>query len=469
MPSRITRRTFGASLAGTLGLSASAHAQSRPPNILFLMADDVRADALGFMGHPVVKSPNLDALARGGVALTQCFSAAPAGTPARISALTGRYAHTHGVTSDGSALADGEVLLPQLFAKKGYRTGMVGNFAIHGRNVQDLFDSCQTFDGDYIAFLNEKFPELNGNPDVRAQNFGGQGRQLWLVGSSRLPAQDYPTAWTAHKAIEFVEAGKSGEPWFLFASFRKPQDAYISPLPWPDRYPREQISLPRLPEERPKPPTAEDRDADYITKQNEAALIDVRRAYYGGVSYLDEQIGAIVRGLRKAGQFENTLIVFTSDRGDMLGDLGRMGGGVPYDSAIHVPCMLHYEAGFKITGGVKRVADTTCLAPTILDLAGFEPQEGFESPSAKQILTVVGAEWNEVAYSELGFHAIRTPKWKLVQPRDHPVWEPQLFNLEKDPKETTNLYGNDEAAAAQREMADRLQQWEEAKPQPVKG
>jgi arylsulfatase A-like enzyme len=469
MPSPFTRRTFGASLAASLGLPLAARAQSRPPNILFLMADDVRGDTLGYMGHPVVKTPNLDALARGGVALTNCFTAAPAGTPARVSALTGRYAHTHGVTSDAGALAEGEVLLPQIFKKKGYRTAMVGNFQIHGRAMQDFFDSCLTYDNDYLTFLNEKFPELNGNPEARARNLGGLGRELWPVGASRLSAEDFPTGWTAHKAMEHIASAKPDEPWFLFASFRKARDFYVSPFPWPDRYPREQISLPKLPDERPKPPTSENRDADYITKAEEATLLDVRRAYFGGIAYLDEQIGRIVRQVRESNQLENTVIVFTSDHGDMLGDLGRMGGGVPYDPAMHVPCMLHYEAGFKITGGVKRVTDTTCLAPTILDLAGIEAQEGFESPSAKQILTVVGADWNEVAYSELGFHAVRTPKWKLVEPRDHPVWEPQLFDLEKDPKETANLYGKEEAAAAQKELAERLQRWDEAKPRPAEG
>lgn len=448
-------------------MGAAARAQSRPPNVLFLMADDVRGDSLGYMGHPVVRTPALDSLARGGVALRRCFTASPAGVPARVSALTGRYPRTHGVRSDGDALRPGEVLLPELLKKRGYRTGVVGNLEIPGRKLEDIFEYRQTYAGEYLAMLNEKFPDMAGNPDELANRMEGQGRVPWTNGATRLGAQDCPAGWAAAKAIEFAEAAKADEPWFLFASFRKAQDAFVAPFPWPTRYPVDRITTPRLPDERPTPATREDRDADYITAGYAATLTLLRQAYYGGIAYLDEQIGGVVRRLRTLGQLENTLIVFTSDHGNMLGQLGRMGCTTPYDGATHVPCILHYEAALKITGGLERVADTTCLAPTILELAGSGAPEGFESPSAKEIVTIVGADWDEVAFHELGFHTVRTPQWKLVEPREHPSWEPQLFDLENDPFERMNLYGNTEAADAQGKLAARLQEWEEAKPKAV--
>ncbi|MEZ5367021.1 MAG: sulfatase-like hydrolase/transferase [Bryobacterales bacterium] len=462
MSAPLTRRTFGASLAGALGLAAGARAQSRPPNILFLMGDNVRGDTLGYMGHPVVKTPTLDALARTGVALTHCYSAAGGGNPSRVSALSGRYPRTHGVTTADSPLTDTSVLLPAILSKHGYRTGLVGDFELPGRDMAELFDSSATFSGDYKAFFEEKFPDRNGDIYALARKVQAQGPVRWRVGGSILSAEDHPVGWMANRTIDFVQAAKEGEPWFCFVSFHDPANSYISPFPWPTRYPPQQISIPRLPEERPKPPTAEDQPSDYVTKGDEAALIDVRRAYFGGVSYLDEQIGRIVRKLRSLGQLENTLIVFTSAHGDMLGDQGRMGPEAPYDGAIHTPCTLHYEAGFKISGGVHRVTDTTCLAPTLLDLAGLPLPEGFQTPSAKQIVTVVGAEWDDAALLDNRFHALRTAEWKLVEPRDHPTWTPELYHLTDDPAETNNLYGKPEASKAQADLAKRLQAWEEA-------
>lgn len=458
----ISRRAFGASLAGALGLSQAARAQSKPPNILFLMADDVRGDALGYMGHSVVKTPTLDSLARAGVAMTRCFSPAQGGNPARVSALSGRYPHQHGVTTHDAELADAEILLPKILAKKGYRTGMAGNFELTGKDPKELFDWCRTLSTDYQAYLEEKVPDLQGGVDSLARKMENQGRVLWPAGASRLSAEDYPTGWVARQAMEFAEAGKPDEPWFLFAGFRGSENGYVAPFPWPDYYPAAQIPQPRLPQERPAPPTAADQESDYATATNEAAVIAARRAYYGAITYLDEQIGLIVRRLRSLGQLENTLIVFSAGRGDMLGDLGRMGPGTPYDGVTRVPWMMHYEPAFKITGAVDKVADTTSLAPTILELAGVELPEGFSSPSAKEILTVVGAKWDEAAFHEAGFHSIRTRDWKLVEPREHPTWVPQLFHLAKDPGEQENLYGRPEGAEAQSELAARLQEWEAA-------
>jgi arylsulfatase A-like enzyme len=289
----------------------------------------------------------------------------------------------------------------------------------------------------------------------------GVGEPPWTDGATRLTAADCPAAWAADRSIEFAEAGEGDEPWFLFTTFRKAPDAFVAPLPWPRRYLPEHIALPKLPEEPPTPPTAENREADYVTSVWAATLIQIRQSYYGGISYMDEQIGAIVRRLRAGGQLENTLIVFTSCHGNMLGDLGRMGASTPYDGAVQVPCIFHYEAGFEITGGVSRVTDTTCLTPTILDLAGVETPDELRGRSAKEILTVVGADWEEEAFQDWGLHALRTARWKLVEPREHPTWVPQLFDLEKDPAERTNLYGAAEAAGEQARLAARLQEWEE--------
>lgn len=460
MSSALNRRQFSSALAGALAAGPqSLKAQRKRPNILFLMTDEHRGDCLHAVGHRMVRTPNFDRLARDGALLRNFFTASPVCSPARVSAFTGRYPKSHGVRGNGQPIGAGETLLPKLLKEHGYRTGLAGKLHFAPQDAAGLFDFHQEFPAQYNAFLKENYPDRSLNQTRQSY----RRRPTWLVGTSPIPARDFPTAWIADRAIEFIGEGEADEPWFCFVSFWKPHSPYVLPMPWSKMYDPKALAVPELPSERPTPPTASNRDRHYITADQVRELKSIRAAYYGAVSFVDEQIGRIIKELRRLGQLDNTIIVFTSDHGNSLGEHGRMFKGTPYEGAIHVPCIFRYPAAIPASRSLGRLADTTSILPTLLDLAGLPPAEGCESGSLKRVLASHDPDWDDTIFTEMLFHTIRTRDWKLTLPGDHPTWEAQLFDLNNDPGETTNLYSKPEAAKVQRELTARLEKWSAGK------
>jgi len=416
----------------------------------------------------LVKTPNLDRLARGGSYFRNFITASPVCSPARVSAFTGRYPKTHGVRINLDPIRDAEVLLPRLLKRHGYRTGMAGKLHLAEKDAAGLFEYQQEAPGSqYAAYLKEKHPNRSLNEATRPELIKDPGF-VWKVGASVLPVEDFPTHWIADRAIDFIRDGGE-QPWFCFASFWKPHSPFILPMPWASKYSPRDVALPDLPEEKATPPTALNKPRHYVTASQTEQLKRVRAAYYGAISFVDEQIGRILRELRRSGQWENTIIVFTSDHGNSLGEGGRMFKETPYEGAVRVPMIVHYPKAIEPGTLVDRPFDTTAIMPTLLDLAGLEVPKGFESPSMRPWISgeETGSEGD--AFTEMLFRTVRSERWKLTDPGDHPTWEPQLFDLESDRDEKNNLYGKPEAAAAQAELSAKLEEWYERKPPRVQG
>lgn len=456
MHQAIDRRTFTALLAGGFAAGPLRAQAAKRPNILLIVANELRGDALGFAGSPLVKTPRLDALAAGGAYIYDYFTAAPASAPAWASLLTGRYPKSHGVLEPGDAPAGGVETLPGLLAAAGYRTGLTGKSIPFELGGDGVFDARQEYPADYQAYVEELYPQVKGDIHKTVEQHTGV---TWPIGTSIVPVQNSATFWTVDQAIEFMGDGSDEQPWFCTASFRTPGQPYVLPPPWNDRIDSARIAIPELPEEKPHPPTAEDLEAQYVLAHRAQSLQQVMAAYLGAIEFVDEQVGRLVRSLRRSGQLENTIVVVTSDVGNAMGEHGRMFAGTPYDGALRVPALFHYPAAIPERRRVDRVADSTCLAPTLLDLAGLTPPADVAGRSAKGLLTGESEEWEDVAFAELGFRTVRTRDWKLTLPGDHPTWTPQLFDLRDAMREQKNLYGDAESADAQSRLEDRLEKW----------
>ncbi len=458
-----TRRRFAATLTAGLAGAAVAKAQSRPPNILLITSSQHRGDTLSGAGHAVVRTPVLDLLIKNGVLMRRFFAAAPESAAARASLLSGRYPKTHGVHASGDALAAGERLLPELLREHGYRTGLAGRLGLPG--ADKLFDSKWDFPDDYSAELAENHPGTKGDPSETGKS---KKSPLWEFGASVVPFDEFPTFRITDHAIDFLKADEESEqPWFLKVGYWKPHGPYVLPRPWNERYPMEQIALPDLPEEKASPPTPTDSPREYVLKGQSYQLQQVRRHYYGAISFVDEQISRILQELTRIKQLDNTVIVFTSDCGNMLGEHGRMFAGVPYDGATHVPAVFYHRGVLKARR-VEQVVDGACLTPTLLQLAGLPVPKGFEAEGVKPLLTGDGDEGPGVAFSEFGFHTIRTRDWKLTLPGDHPTWTPQLFDLANDPGELVNVFDNPETSKIRKELEGKLAKWLRDKPSAVR-
>jgi arylsulfatase A-like enzyme len=498
----------------TAGLSQrAALAAEHHPNILFLVCDEYRHDCLGVEGHPIVKTPNFDKLANDGVRLRQAYVAAPVCSPSRATLFTGRYPQVHGVTTNNMAFAPGEVVLPELLRKQGYTTGIVGKLHLQDHAAWFDYDQIDTegSSAEYRAFLAAKGKSIKGSANsaaVEGSLFKKDQTPL-RVGTSVLPEELFPETWEADQAINFIHQQKGKDkPFFLYVSMLKPHSEFVVPAPFDKIYPGKELLAPASFQPNIKLPsnftTNSDDDGGKANAKDEGAPADkdaktagkgakdgkraARREggpgspertfisdpdilkeatghYYGAVTMVDKQMGRVLAAIDESGLRDDTIVVFTSDHGNMLGEHNRMFKGVMYESSARVP-MLYRGPGIKAGKVSEEVLDNSTVMPTLLDLAGFAIPKGVQGQSIAPLLRG-DAPGPGVAYSYLSDKMVRKGDWKLIIPLNHSRGGPELYNVVKDPNEQNNQYGKPEAAGVQKELTDLMNAWIAQKPPKV--
>jgi len=449
------------------------------PNILFLMADEFRADCLGAAGHPLVKTPNLDALARSGARFTNAYAASPVCSPDRAVLFTGRYPHINGVITNNQAFNKGEVGLPALLRHYGYVTGMAGK--LHLQDDDSWWDVAWKSTGgggkEYQAFLKQKMPDFQGRsnhtalPDTLIQYPAAPvARGPIRVGTSPIPDAWYEEAWLADRAIEFLQkqAG-SDKPWFLFLSTLKPHSEFVIPEPYATMYKPADMPLPPTFDPQASQPLGGGRVDGRLFANDAGVLRQIIAHYFGAVTMVDHHLGRVLDTLQKLGMAESTIVIFTADHGNMLGERNRMFKGVMYDGSAKVPLLLRAPGRIEAGKLVDAVCDAGSVMPTLLELAQIPIPQGIQGRSLVPAVRGRPAE-TPTAFAELSERMVRRGPWKLILPyldnrnRDQ---KPELYNLADDPRELHNLYGRPEVAATQRELAAAIEKWAAQKPQPV--
>jgi arylsulfatase A-like enzyme len=475
-----------------------AQAAERRPNILFLVADEFRHDCLGVAGHPIVKTPNFDRLAADGVRFTHAYAAGPVCSPSRATMFTGRYPNVHGVRGNAYPFNEGEVVLPRLLRSRGYTTGIVGK--LHLKPEADWFDFAEiTAGGDsasYVAFLRASGQMLKGNSNTAAipSSLVAKDKTPLTIGTSVLPEDKFPEAWEADRAIEFIRAQQGKDkPWFLFLSMLKPHSEYVVPAPFDKMYPAKDLPLPRtFKPGLPRPadfvagePAAEDKSDNAEKRAKRRArsddgpgsaarlfindpeiLREVTGHYYGAITLVDKHMGRVLAALDELGLRENTIVVFTADHGNMLGERNRMFKGVMYESSARVPLLVRAPGRVPAGRVNPALVDNATLMPTLLELAGMPVPSGIQGKSLVPTLRGEGPG-PEAAYSYLSDKMVRTGDWKLIVPVSRKA-PPELYNVTRDPDEQTNLYGKPEAAAAQAKLTAMMTAWETQRPPAVR-
>ncbi len=471
----------------------AAWAADRRPNILFLVADEFRHDCLGVDGHPIVKTPNFDKLAHEGVRFTQAYVASPVCSPSRATLFTGRYPQVHGVTTNNLPFAPGEVVLPEMLRAQGYTTGMVGKLHLQNHKAWFDYDQLDTEgnSAEYRAFLQAKGQSIEGRPNTAAVpgSLFKKEKTPLHVGTSVLPEDLYPEAWEADQAINFIhqQEGKD-KPFCLYVSMLKPHSEFVIPAPFDKMYPAKDLLAPatfrpgiELPADftANARKTAKKQDPDEGGPGSPARLFindpeilkEATGHYYGAVTMVDKQMGRVIAALDAAGFRDNTLVIFTSDHGNMLGERNRMFKGVMYESSVRVP-MLYRGPGIKPGTVSNVVLDNATVTPTLLELAGLPVPAGVQGASLAPLLREDGPGPG-VAYSYLSDKMVRKGDWKLIVPLDVRAraaarrGTAELYNVVKDPDEQNNLYGKSEASAVQEELTALMDAWIAQKPPKV--
>jgi len=471
------------------------------PNIIMILCDELRADALGCYGNPIVDTPNIDRLATKGTLFDQCMVTQPTCTPSRASILTGCYPSAIRSRMVGCYTPDDSRFLPRILAQNGYHTASIGKLHLVPQSAEPdvIIDRMQSDDGTYYGF--QEVNLVNGHGD---KCFGSQymewlqarvpdlaerleRRQPYLHGVNtytwELPEDVHSSNYIADRTIEFLERDHEGA-FFLHVSFPDPHYPFTVPEPYASRYHPDDMPspIPPVSESDRMPPL----HTQVYERQNTAPIrpdgkpVDriigtpphvyssysvkdwqqVKATYYGMVSLLDDCIGRILNTIEQLDMMENTIIVFLSDHGDYLGDHGFYGKGLPYDSVLRVP-MIWTGAGIEAGASINSVESTLDITPTLLNLANIAEPEAMQGLSLKTTLYGESQNRRSIAMTEndddfaaIRMRTITTESWRLTYYLNENFGE--LIDRHNDPQEMHNLWGNPDYSIIQQDLLNQL-------------
>jgi arylsulfatase A-like enzyme len=411
--------------------------EGKKPNIVFLFADQQRAQT--WSGRdPQVKTPYLEQMAKEGVVFSNCISNYPLCSPYRASLISGQYARTNGVVDnvnkkDSALLSTDTKTIAHCLKEHGYATGYVGKWHLYakdgnqGNNANpylvpvgpyrygfDYWRVCYNYTKRYDTRYLDEFGKVNILPK-------------------------YAPASQMDLAFEFIEANKT-KPFCVFVSWHPPHVPYSEA---PDSYQKiyENMTI----EYRPNVPEKErNKKLDVETK-----------GYYSHVSALDNEVGRTIQKLKELRIDDNTIIVYTSDHGDMLGSRGLHGKNVPYEESILLPFFIRWPAGISGRRTLETLFSTVDIAPTLLGLSGIPVPETMEGVDMAGIIT--GAEKKEGPNSVFimgeGWFGVRTKQYTYVIKDGKPDL---LFDNKKDPYQMDNLLGKSDYKDIQDELQNKL-------------
>lgn len=350
------------------------------PNILHLFSDQQRVDSIRALGGPgFLQTPHLDRLCREGTAFSSAYTPVAECVPARACMITGMYADKTGCGSNLDSMPPAETpTLMSHLRDAGYRTHGVGKchftpdpWALRGFQTRDTMEEiAHDPEGDnYLRWLRGQ------GFDHVLEPHGIRGEMYYTPQPSQLPAELHPTQWVGDRCVDFVGAqADGGQPWYLYAGFVHPHPPFAPPNPWHKLYRAPEMPLPHLPENREELMCFINHFQNrykYRDRGLDLNLIRCIRAYYYAcVSFLDHQIGRILAALEASGQLENTLIVFSADHGELLGDFGCFGKRSFHDASQRVPLIVRQAGRFEAGAECAAPASLVDLLPTFLTAAG---------------------------------------------------------------------------------------------------
>ncbi|VGO22325.1 arylsulfatase [Pontiella sulfatireligans] len=459
MKRRYFLQTSGAASATLLaGCKTSTPANEKKINILFIMDDQHRGDCIGAAGADWLDTPNLDRLANEGAMFTRSYSSMPSCLPARAGILTGLRPWNHGLLSFLTIPNKYRVEMPQLFTDGGYRTHVAGKNHFYG--AKHGYQTCEVeeidkrlrpdglYRDDYMRWMQLNHPDKH--PKGGAPSFTDhRGNRPW-------PYEEaiHPTTWTAERAKAFLREYDGDAPWFLKFSCHRPHPPFDAPKRLMNYYKAKELPQPVVGDwakEQFSDATGSiyNSPSSGLGHYSVTETHDSRAAYYASITHVDEKIGEVLQVLEERGELENTLILFTADHGDMMGDHHHWRKVYAYEPSAHIPMIIRWPSALHIPmeRGQKldHLVELRDIMPTFLDAAGLPIPNGLDGESMINILRNPDCTWREVLdlehssqyFSEQAYVALTDKQYKYI--RFMQTGKEQLFDLMNDPMETKNI------------------------------
>lgn len=443
------------------------------PNVLLIYTDQQRWDTLRAAGNSLIHTPNLDRLAERGALFESAFVNCPVCMPSRMSILSGRYPASLGIAVNGIEMPEDIPCLHNLLKPYGYHTASIGklHFKNHASMFRDhrephpdygfdtliLSDEPGCYDDAYIKWVAEKDPAavplcrvstppawtgkpVNAHPrdTVNPYVFGG-------------PEHLTHTAFAAEETIEFLRRRRKG-PFFCAAGFYAPHAPLNPPERFVDMYKTEDMPLPKR------------RPGENFKNTQDSQWKKVRAFYYALITHIDEEIGKIMDELDSLNLTQDTIIIFTSDHGDNLGDHGLIGKSQAYDSSSRVPLLVSYPANVSEGQRKGEIVESVDIAPTVLDWCGVQIPPFMQGRSFRSLLERGRGNYMERTSAFIEHRKPFLEAYKAVRTRDYLYivrddGREELFDLQRDPHQLENIVnkpdGEEPLVQLRKELIDR--------------
>ncbi len=442
---------------------------SDTPNILIIMTDQQRADTIGALGNSLIKTPAIDSIAKSGTSFTRAYTPAPICSPARVSMMTGIPPHIHRFTdhdwwhwepTEGPRTgAPHDSAFLENAKEAGYRTFWTGKVHHHGRSW--LFDGLDQYAGreaqpshkteildDYSDFLSEKRYSEYLPPSM------GRGSEYYMVPqATEAPVEDCRPNWLVDQCIDFLDRRDKEKPFVMHCHFPEPHPPVCNPMPWASLYRAHEMDAPYRPENYKDYQSRTNRyqlryKCKETAQEDDIGYRIFKAAYYSNISYVDSQIGRLLSAL--GNERENTLIIFTCDHGEMLGDYGCVGKRCMLEASIRIPLIASWPGHIPENHKCDIPVTLLDIHPTILDALG--DAGNLRSAEGASLISVASRDREDagerLVFSQFssgwcGQYAVSDGKWKYAYSApDNKEW---LFEIQDGLAESENRIGVPEA------------------------
>ena len=461
----ITRRSFLKGVAGTAGAAvlpgiqpASTATAPKRPNLVFFLSEGMRSDEMSWAGNPIIKTPNMDRLAREGLVFRNAFVVNALCSPTRATLLTGLYSHTTGVIDNRDRSIPPQFpLVSDLLREAGYEVAFIGKSHVHGSLRDHDWDFYFGFNGQAVYYRPEIYEGSHGK----------------YTGPTAYDG--YVDDLLADRAVKWIEQ-KRDKPFCLFLWFFAPHAPFYRsrdllnlyngvPIPVPDTFDDDLKGYPG----KPKFAAAYNKvGSSQIVDDDPRSLEELVKNHHAGVVNNDKHIGDILGALEKSGQLDDTAVLLSSDHGFFLGEWGMYDKRFMHEPSIRVPLIIRYPRAIQPGVQTARMALSLDVAPTLLELARIAVPAPMQGKSLAPFFR--GADppgWRQDWFYEYfeypdfervpPQHGIRTERYKLI----HYYLQPEtfdLYDLQEDPGERHNIYGDARYAGLARQLRDRMEQ-----------